>query len=326
MTQTIHTHPLKEASLWLPQRRSQVEHRWREVVMRRSQTIIRGPVPLYTEAYGDPLSPYPVLCTHGLWQSLDAWREQCAFLAQSGCYVVAWDLPFHGLSGPFGESSHVSPDFWAECLRAVIEEYDLFNVLLLAWSFGGLVVGDYLCRFGSTGLAGLVLVGSALLDQEGETEWMTNTLALSPSLAGLLSTDRLERLQAVPPFFLLLTATPQAPADRYRTLLSMQHAAWRLDGSVLIQGRTMSRSLPPLAHLPTLLIAGEHDPCFPPEVVQSSRTYVPQAESLVYPCGHFPMREAAALLNTDVLHFVFQAHRQRMQEAALTTEAEREQA
>jgi pimeloyl-ACP methyl ester carboxylesterase len=269
---------------------------------RTSHLVTRGPVPLYAEAYGDPGAAQRVLCVHGAWQSLHCWHRLAFALAGAGCYVVLWDLPFHGLSGPVAEEP-VSAGLWATSMQAMIEEFDLSDVVVVAWSFGGMVVGDYLRQCGSDGIAGLVLIATALFEHAAEQTWMHTLLTRHPFFAATSTHDRQARLAAVPSFFHLLTASPQQAEERHHSLLTMQHAAWR-SGAAFILGRTTPAPLPDLTHMPVLAIAGEADPLFPPEVVQATSVMCPSARQLLYPCGHAPMLECPHLFHHDVTHFL----------------------
>ncbi len=271
---------------------------------RSSRLVTRGPVPLYAEAYGDPFAPGRVLCIHGAWQSLQCWHQCAQALAQAGSYVVSWDLPFHGLSGPFDEKL-IPGGLWATSMQALIEEFDLQDVIILAWSFGGLVLGDYLRQYSADGIAGIILVGTALLEQSAEETWLTPLYEAHPFFAAVSSPDRQARLSTVPPFLRLLTNTPVESQTRYHLHLTMQAAAWR-SGLAFEQGRTTPRPLPDLSQMPVLSLGGEHDPCFPPDVVEATRVVCPRMQALFYPCGHTPMLECPHLFQHDVQRFVHQ--------------------
>jgi hypothetical protein len=53
-------------------------------------------------------------------------NDNSSFLLSSGAgsYMVLWDLPYHGLSGPFAEES-ICSGLWAASMQAIIEEFDL---------------------------------------------------------------------------------------------------------------------------------------------------------------------------------------------------------
>jgi pimeloyl-ACP methyl ester carboxylesterase len=175
--------------------------------------------------------------------------------------------------------------------------------MVLAWSFGGMVVGDYLRQFGSDGIAGLVVITTALFEHAAERTWMHTLLTCHPFFAATSTHDRQTRLAAVPSFFHLLTASPRQAVEHHHVLLAMQAAAWR-SGPAFILGRTPPAPLPDLSEMPVLSIAGEADALFPPSVVQATSVTCPQARQLLYPCGHTPILECPQLFHHDVTHFL----------------------
>ena len=59
--------------------------------------------------------------------------------------IVTFDLRGHGLSEkPLGPEHYASGKLWADDLAAVIEQIGLERPTLVAWSYGGYVVADYL--------------------------------------------------------------------------------------------------------------------------------------------------------------------------------------
>ena len=52
---------------------------------------------------------------------------------------------------------------WADDLAAVIEQTGLQSPVVVAWSYGGLVVSDYLRAYGDAGIAAINLVGAAVI-------------------------------------------------------------------------------------------------------------------------------------------------------------------
>jgi non-heme chloroperoxidase len=271
---------------------------------RSSRLVTRGPVSLYAETYGDPGASRRVLCIHGAWQSLECFRRCATWLSHDDCYVVLWDLPFHGLSGPF-EEKPVTAGLWADSVQAMIEEFDLHEVVLLAWSFGAIVVADYLRRAGPSGIAGLILVGTALLEPQAEETWMQALYETHPAMAAVSSPERLARITAVPYFYRLLSASPLEASVRYQVTLAMHMAAWR-SGPAFQEGRVPSAPLPDLTLLPVLSLSGQHDPCFPPDVIQATSIVCPQTHSVLLPCGHTPMLECPHLFQHHVQRFLHQ--------------------
>lgn len=110
---------------------------------------------------GDPAAR-PLVLVHGWAQSSACWGPE--LLAELGrrFRVVAVDLRGHGHSD-VAESGYDSSEQWADDLAAVLDAAgvgDGAGAVLLGWSYGGIVVSDYLARRGEGRVAGIVLCGA----------------------------------------------------------------------------------------------------------------------------------------------------------------------
>ncbi|GAA4384742.1 alpha/beta fold hydrolase [Tsukamurella soli] len=105
-----------------------------------------------------------LLLVHGWAEASRSWGPGfVAALTASGHRVVALDLRGHGYSsvpdpvdaGAFGS------DRWAADLAAVRSAAAIEGpVILVGWSYGGLVIADHLAERGTDGVAGVVLIGA----------------------------------------------------------------------------------------------------------------------------------------------------------------------
>ena len=74
--------------------------------------------------------------------------------------MIAVDLRGHGYSDA-PESGYADSAIWAGDVHAVLTAEDITaDAVLLGWSYGGLVICDYLAEHGTDAVAGLVLVGA----------------------------------------------------------------------------------------------------------------------------------------------------------------------
>lgn len=110
---------------------------------------------------GDPAAR-PLVLVHGWAQSSASWGSEVLDALAQRFRVVAPDLRGHGHSGiPAG--GYDSPRQWADDLGAVLDSAGIgegAGALLLGWSYGGVVVADYLAARGEGRLAGVVLCGA----------------------------------------------------------------------------------------------------------------------------------------------------------------------
>ena len=118
---------------------------------------------LHVREWGNPQGP-PIVFVHGWSQSQLCWSRQTAGPLAEDFRLVTFDLRGHGMSGqPLDAAHYVDARLWADDLNAVIEQLELDRPTLVAWSYGGFVVTDYLAAYGEGAIAGVDLVGAAVL-------------------------------------------------------------------------------------------------------------------------------------------------------------------
>lgn len=100
----------------------------------------------------------PVVLVHGWAQSSRVWEPVRRGQLGRTYRLLMPDLRGHGESDA-PESGYDDPATWAGDLAAVLRRLGE-PAVLVGWSYGGLVVTDYLREFGTTGVAGLALVGA----------------------------------------------------------------------------------------------------------------------------------------------------------------------
>jgi non-heme chloroperoxidase len=125
-------------------------------------TVVEGAggVPLNVVTAGDKSKP-PILLVHGIGQSYLSWENQLRAPLTDEFYVVAFDLRGHGNSGkPWAREAYTDYRNYAGDVQAVIEATGIDRPVLVGWSYGTLIVADYLREYGSAGLRGIVLTGA----------------------------------------------------------------------------------------------------------------------------------------------------------------------
>lgn len=106
---------------------------------------------------GDPTAS-PLVLIHGWAQSASCWGSVVLDALSEHHHLVAVDLRGHGRSG-VPERGYDDGALWAADLAAVLVAAGIDTPpVLLGWSYGGLVICDYLAAGGAA--AGLVLVGA----------------------------------------------------------------------------------------------------------------------------------------------------------------------
>lgn len=117
-------------------------------------------VDLLVAEAGDPAKP-GILFIHGYAQSYLSFRRQFASRLARDHHLVAFDLRGHGGSSkPSDPSAYTDRARSGDDVAAVIATTHLVRPVIVGWSYGGVVVGDYLRGHGSGNVAGVVLAGT----------------------------------------------------------------------------------------------------------------------------------------------------------------------
>ena len=119
-------------------------------------------VNLHVREWGSPAG-IPILLIHGWSQNHLCWSKQFDSSLQRECRIVALDLRGHGMSDvPLDADDYTDGDKWADDIAAVIDALSLDKPILVGWSYGGLIICDYLRKHGDKKIAGINFVGGAV--------------------------------------------------------------------------------------------------------------------------------------------------------------------
>ena len=267
-----------------------------------SRTVVGGGgLKLYVEDGGNP-GGKPILLIHGLSQCRLAWQKQAHSDLADEFRLVTVDLRGHGLSekprGVYGDSRS-----WAEDVNAVIKTLGLYKPLLTGWSYGGLVISDYVQRYGEDDIAGTHWVGA--VSRMGEP-------LIQP---GFLTEDF---LGLVPGFFSENVEESVATLERFLRLCLREEPGSAYFDSILgynafvpphVRQGLLSRNLdhdPVLATMrkPALLSYGERDQLLAPSMCRHIAGLLKHAQTTIYPdSGHAPFWEAPERFNRELRHF-----------------------
>ncbi|HEX7237285.1 MAG TPA: alpha/beta hydrolase [Gammaproteobacteria bacterium] len=159
----------------------------------------------------------PILFLHGFSQCSLAWSKQLNSDLADSFRLVALDLRGHGLSdkprGAYGDSA-----IWANDVHAVIEQLDLPNPILVGWSYGGVIISDYVARYGEGAIAGTNWV--AAINRLGEPLMAggflgAEFLALAP---GFFSENAEESVSALRSLIRLCIPSGLSPGEEWLLL------------------------------------------------------------------------------------------------------------
>ncbi|MCU0757796.1 MAG: alpha/beta hydrolase [Steroidobacteraceae bacterium] len=263
-----------------------------------------GGVPLNVVTAGDRSKP-PILLVHGIGQSYVSWEHQLKPPVTDQFYVVAFDLRGHGNSGkPWSKESYTDYRNYAGDVKAVIEATGLDRPLLVGWSYGTLVVADYVRTYGTSGLRGIELVGAyggftpppAPAPAEMAAQMArTRELQLSGSLE--------DNIAAARGGVRFLTARDMGPAYWERaTQLSLMLPAYARRH--MFDRPIANMDLIPKIGVPMLVNVGVQDRSTPEAPGRELAAKVPGSRVSVYPdSGHSPFAEEPERFNRELIEF-----------------------
>lgn len=259
-----------------------------------------GGVQLHVVETGNP-SGRAILLIHGVSGCHLTWIRQLDSDLAHEFRLVAMDMRGHGLSerpaDGYGQSK-----LWADDVQAVIESLALDRPILCGWSYGPLVILDYIRRYGSDRIGGINMVGGiSKLGSEAALGAITpEFLALAP---GLFSTDPAESNGAISSLLRLCFANPPTGADWD---LMMDYST-SVPGSVrqaLFARAFDNDDLLPAIEVPALISHGARDAVVKRSVIDEQWSALPRAEVDIVPnTGHAPFWDDAARYNQRLRAF-----------------------
>jgi pimeloyl-ACP methyl ester carboxylesterase len=121
-----------------------------------------GGLKLHVREWGKPIAR-PILFIHGWSQNHLCWSKQFEGSLGDEFRLVALDLRGHGQSeAPLDAESYTTGALWADDLKNVIEALRLDTPVLVGWSYAGLIICDYIRRYGDDAIAGVNFVAAAI--------------------------------------------------------------------------------------------------------------------------------------------------------------------
>ncbi|MBS9375731.1 alpha/beta fold hydrolase [Rhodococcus sp. B50] len=160
---------------------------------------------LVYRVFGSDTAPVLVLI-HGWAQSSRCWGDGVLDALARDFRVVAVDLRGHGYSQA-SETGYADRALWAGDLAAVLAAENVSEAnpaVLLGWSYGGLVICDYLAEHGEAAVAGLVLVGAITSIGRGEKGGRVGA-SMRAAIPAAMSEDPKEAVRALGSFGNALT-------------------------------------------------------------------------------------------------------------------------
>ena len=107
-----------------------------------------------------PADAPPIVLIHGYSQAALSWQRQHRLAGDFRLIIP--DLRGHGASEKPSNSEAYTSSAWASDIAAILSALALDKPILVGWSMGGWVLGDYIRHHGDDAISGFALIGSSV--------------------------------------------------------------------------------------------------------------------------------------------------------------------
>jgi len=246
----------------------------------KSSTVTGGAgVRLHVTETGNPTGR-ALLFIHGFSQCGLAWSRQLQSDLADTFRLVALDLRGHGRSDKPREG-YADAQLWAADVNAVISTLGLDRPVLCGWSYGPLVILDYLRHYGEAHIGGINFIGGVTkLGSEAALA------ALDPRflnlVPGFFSSDAEESVRALSALVDACFADDLTVAERWMML------GYNVSVPPFVRQALFSRAfdnddLLPQLRTPVLITHGAQDAVVKPEVIEQQMSGIRHAQVHVIP-------------------------------------------
>jgi 3-oxoadipate enol-lactonase len=239
-----------------------------------------------------------VLMLHGIGGGHLAFAPQVETLASSGYRAVAWDMPGYGHSPPI--EPYTFKGLAASCVT-LIESLQCGQVTLVGHSMGGMVAQEVVARRPEL-VHRLVLCGTSPSFGKPDGDWQRDFIAsrTAPLDAGQSMADL---AQVLVPQMIGPGSLPEGVRLAQHCMALVNPSTYRRALEALVTFNRLANL--PQIHVPTLLIAGEHDRNAPPAVMKKMARQIAHSTYLeMAGIGHLQNLEAPDEFDAMVLQFL----------------------
>lgn len=266
----------------------------------RTEIVGAGGVRVGVRVEGNESAP-PIVFVHGWAQSARAWDRQFADPElRAGFRLIAMDLRGHGASD-VPKGGYDDPAQWAGDLDAVLR-FVGEPAVVVGWSYGGLVLTDYVRVHGTRDLAGIVLVGAITEIGRGHPGGRIGPV-MRAAQPDALSDDPGVALPALVKFCEDMAAKP-VPGDLAQALLGTTLAVPPSVRAALFRRDVDSAAVLEGIDVPTLVVHGTADAVVDVTAGEYAAGKIPGADvRWLSGVGHLPFAEATPEFNVALSAF-----------------------
>lgn len=246
-------------------------------------------------------SGQPILFIHGFSQSCFTWTRQMNSELADNFRLVAMDIRGHGLSDK-PRDGYDHSKLWADDVHAAIRELDLDHPILCGWSYGPLIILDYIRHYGEDDIGGANFIGGVtkLGSDEAAAVLTADFLSLVP---GFFSTDAEESVNALNSLLNLCFTQELSAADRY-LMLGCNTRVPPYVRQALFSRSFDNDDLLPNIRKPVLITHGTDDSVVKPTVIEEQMSGIGHAQiQMMTNAGHGCFWDDAAAYNNSLKEF-----------------------
>jgi non-heme chloroperoxidase len=243
----------------------------------------------------------PILFIHGFSQSWLAWSRQLHSDLAADFRLIAMDMRGHGLSDK-PRDAYSDSRLWADDVNAAIKDLDLDRPILCGWSYGPLVMLDYVRHYGEDSIGGLHFVaGVTKLGSEAALAVLTpEFLSLVP---GFFSSDVEQSVTSLQSLLGMCFVQQPSAEDLYLML------GYNTSVPAYVRQALFSRSvdnddLLPKIRKPVLITHGANDAIVRAAAADPQKALITHAQvQIMAKAGHAPFWEDAPEFNRSLREF-----------------------
>ena len=255
------------------------------------------------QEWGNPRGPELVF-VHGMSQSYLAFARQVQGQLARDFRIITYDQRGHGESDKPLDAGHYEGRDWGEELHAVMKAAHLKRPVVVAWSYGGRVLNEYLKLYGDRDLAGINYVSALTRGGEGV---FGSDIAIG---AGMTSLELPVNIKATADDLRALTARPMSAND-FETALAFNMVSPPQVRANMLAGLPAGAAYEQVLRavkVPVLVTHGEDDQVLTVGMARYTATTVPGAKLSLYPgVKHMPFYEDVQRFNTELAQFTWAA-------------------
>jgi pimeloyl-ACP methyl ester carboxylesterase len=230
-----------------------------------------------------------VLFLHGIRGNRRNWASQIEFFSRQGFKAAAWDARGYGDSEDY--EGPLQFDYFLGDVLRVIEHFKVDKIHLVGLSMGGRIARNFALRYPDH-LRSLALISSTpgfdSLSNDRVRSFITERRSQTPQSLQKLLGSKASRAA----YGELLDSVARIHEISYQKTLQAS----------VTQDRTAQLEK---IRAPTLVIAGEEDTVYPPEIAREMARRIPRAELLMFEqTGHLANLEQPERFNQAVLDFL----------------------